>query len=65
VITNNPDKVQQLTDRGITVSEQVPIIVGVGSFNEGYLETKRNRMGHLLPDAEVQAELQTRKEQAL
>jgi len=65
VITNNPDKVQQLTDRGIAVHEQVPIVVGVGSFNEGYLETKRNRMGHLLPDAEIQAELQTRKEQAL
>ncbi len=66
VITNNPDKVQQLTDRGITVREQVPIVVGVGSFNEAYLETKRDRMGHLLPEeALIEAELQTRKEQAL
>ncbi|MHA6667280.1 GTP cyclohydrolase II [Homoserinimonas sp. A447] len=67
VITNNPDKVQQLTDRGVTVLEQVPILVGVGSFNEAYLETKRDRMGHMLPDAELlmQAERQTQKEQAL
>jgi len=66
VITNNPDKVQQLTDRGIVVREQVPIVVGVGSFNEAYLETKRERRGHLLPeDALIAAELQTRKEQAL
>lgn len=46
LLTNNPEKVRQLTDRGITVSERVPLVVGVGSFNEGYLETKRDRMGH-------------------
>ncbi|MDM4763629.1 GTP cyclohydrolase II [Galbitalea sp. SE-J8] len=49
VITNNPEKLQQLTERGIRVIEQVPLVVGVGRFNEGYLETKRDRMGHLLP----------------
>ena len=67
VISNNPDKLAQLTDRGIAVTEQVPIVVGVGSFNEAYLDTKRDRMGHLFPDAEVldDAVLQTRKEQAL
>ncbi|MEX1078583.1 MAG: 3,4-dihydroxy-2-butanone-4-phosphate synthase [Homoserinimonas sp.] len=67
VITNNPDKVEQLTARGITVVEQVPIVVGVGSFNEAYLDTKRDRMGHLFPDPEAldRAERQTRKEQAL
>ena len=50
VITNNPDKIKQLSERGITVTEQVPLIVGVGEFNEGYLEAKRDRMGHVLPD---------------
>ncbi|HEV7951022.1 MAG TPA: GTP cyclohydrolase II, partial [Glaciihabitans sp.] len=50
VITNNPDKIQQLTERGITVTDRVPLIVGVGEFNEGYLEAKRDRMGHVLPD---------------
>ncbi|MEO7122107.1 MAG: GTP cyclohydrolase II [Lacisediminihabitans sp.] len=49
VITNNPEKLRQLRERGITVTEQVPLVVGVGSFNEGYLEAKRDRMGHLLP----------------
>jgi 3,4-dihydroxy 2-butanone 4-phosphate synthase/GTP cyclohydrolase II len=51
VITNNPDKIAQLTDRGVTVIERVPLVVGVGEFNEGYLETKRDRMGHVLPDS--------------
>ncbi|PPI21804.1 bifunctional 3,4-dihydroxy-2-butanone-4-phosphate synthase/GTP cyclohydrolase II [Rathayibacter sp. AY1B1] len=46
LLTNNPEKVRQLTDRGIVVAERVPLVVGVGAFNEGYLETKRDRMGH-------------------
>jgi 3,4-dihydroxy 2-butanone 4-phosphate synthase/GTP cyclohydrolase II len=49
VITNNPEKLRQLRERGFTVMEQLPLVVGVGSFNEGYLEAKRDRMGHLLP----------------
>jgi 3,4-dihydroxy 2-butanone 4-phosphate synthase/GTP cyclohydrolase II len=34
----------------VTVTELVPLVVGVGEFNEGYLEAKRDRMGHALPD---------------
>lgn len=52
-ITNNPEKLRQLTERGITVVEQVPLVVGVGDFNEAYLEAKRDRMGHLLPSTAV------------
>jgi 3,4-dihydroxy 2-butanone 4-phosphate synthase/GTP cyclohydrolase II len=52
-ITNNPEKLRQLKERGITVTEQVPLVVGVGSFNEGYLEAKRDRMGHILPTNET------------
>ncbi|GAB2452451.1 3,4-dihydroxy 2-butanone 4-phosphate synthase/GTP cyclohydrolase II [Conyzicola lurida] len=53
VITNNPDKLKQLGERGITVVEQVPLVVGVGSYNEGYLNAKRDRMGHILPSTAV------------
>jgi 3,4-dihydroxy 2-butanone 4-phosphate synthase/GTP cyclohydrolase II len=49
VITNNPEKVRQLEERGITLVERVPLVVGVGEFNEAYLEAKRDRMGHVLP----------------
>ena len=49
-ITNNPEKLRQLRERGIVVTEQVPLVVGVGEFNEHYLEAKRDRMGHILPD---------------
>lgn len=46
LLSNNPEKERQLTAHGIAVSERVPLVVGVGLFNEGYLETKRDRMGH-------------------
>jgi 3,4-dihydroxy 2-butanone 4-phosphate synthase/GTP cyclohydrolase II len=49
-ITNNPEKLRQLKERGIEVVERVPLVVGVGEFNEKYLEAKRDRMGHVLPD---------------
>jgi 3,4-dihydroxy 2-butanone 4-phosphate synthase/GTP cyclohydrolase II len=49
-ITNNPEKLRQLGERGITVLDRVPLVVGVGEFNEKYLEAKRDRMGHVLPD---------------
>ena len=51
VLTNNPEKLRQLGDRGITVIDRVPLVVGVSEFNEGYLEAKRDRMGHVLPDS--------------
>jgi 3,4-dihydroxy 2-butanone 4-phosphate synthase/GTP cyclohydrolase II len=50
VITNNPDKITQLSGRGITVLERVPLVIGAGEFNEGYLGAKRDRMGHILPE---------------
>ncbi len=49
-ITNNPEKLRQLRERGIIVSEQVALVVGVGQFNERYLGAKRDRMGHILPN---------------
>jgi 3,4-dihydroxy 2-butanone 4-phosphate synthase/GTP cyclohydrolase II len=50
LLSNNPEKARQLEERGVTVTELVPLVVGVGEFNEGYLEAKRDRMGHALPD---------------
>lgn len=65
VITNNPDKLKQLTERGITVLDQVPLVVGVGSLNKEYLSTKRDLMGHILPDAAGLTKAAGRTETAL
>ncbi|MBS72230.1 MAG: GTP cyclohydrolase II [Thermoplasmata archaeon] len=48
LLTNNPDKVNQLRQMDINIIEQMPIIVGVGDENVGYLVTKAERMGHAI-----------------
>jgi 3,4-dihydroxy 2-butanone 4-phosphate synthase/GTP cyclohydrolase II len=48
LLTNNTDKVHQLRALGMDVVEQVPLIVGVGPNNHQYLQTKRDRMGHII-----------------
>lgn len=53
LLTNNPEKVRQLEARGIRVSERVPLVVGVGAGNTGYLQTKRARMGHAIDDRQL------------
>ncbi|MGH6816525.1 MAG: GTP cyclohydrolase II [Hyphomicrobiaceae bacterium] len=48
LMTNNPRKAAALMAHGITVAEQVPIVVPPSRYNKGYLETKRRRMAHKL-----------------
>jgi 3,4-dihydroxy 2-butanone 4-phosphate synthase/GTP cyclohydrolase II len=49
LLTINPAKGDFLKDAGIEVDEYVPVLVGIADANEGYLETKRARMGHMIP----------------
>lgn len=53
LMTNNLDKVSQLREHGLDVVEQVPLIVGVRPNNHQYLETKRDRMGHIIGAKEL------------
>jgi len=48
LLTNNPDKVEQLRSYGIDVVERIPLVAGVGDDNRQYLKTKAERMGHQL-----------------
>jgi 3,4-dihydroxy 2-butanone 4-phosphate synthase/GTP cyclohydrolase II len=52
LMSNNPAKLDALEMAGISVTEYVPIIVGREDENAGYLETKREKMGHILPEAQ-------------
>ncbi len=47
LLTNNPDKVYQLSDFGIEISERVPIVMEANDNDLFYLQTKQERMGHL------------------
>jgi 3,4-dihydroxy 2-butanone 4-phosphate synthase/GTP cyclohydrolase II len=49
LMTNNPAKADFLVNAGIPVTEFVPVIVGQAAENTGYLQTKRDRMGHQIP----------------
>lgn len=49
LLTNNPRKVASLEKDGITVVDRVPLRAGENAHNAGYLATKRQRLGHLLP----------------
>ena len=48
LITNNPVKRVGLESYGLTIVENVPIVVEPNEYNRRYLETKRTRMGHKL-----------------
>jgi GTP cyclohydrolase II len=49
LLSNNPQKADQLTRYGIRISEQVPLLVPPNPENLRYLRTKAERMDHLLP----------------
>ncbi|KGJ73293.1 GTP cyclohydrolase [Cryobacterium roopkundense] len=53
LLTNNPDKVSQLEEHGVTVTERMPLVVGIGAHNVGYLLAKRDRMGHHINEQDL------------
>ncbi len=48
LLTNNPAKVEALTEEGVDVIEQIPLIVEASPYNRRYLATKKERMAHKL-----------------
>ncbi len=52
LLTNNPEKEKFLEDAGISVTEISPLLVGISEENKGYLDTKRDRMGHMIPETD-------------
>lgn len=48
LMTNNPAKVEGLQAEGITVAARAPMTIDPNDHNREYLETKNERMGHLI-----------------
>lgn len=48
LLTNNPRKMEELKQHGVKVSGRLPHLIPPNEFNRFYLETKRDRSGHML-----------------
>ncbi len=48
LLTNNPDKLNQLKDIGIRVESRIPVLVDSCQYNVDYLRVKKERMSHIL-----------------
>ena len=48
LLTNKPDKIYQLEDFGLKISERVPVKIAPTEHDGLYLRTKAEKMGHLL-----------------
>ena len=50
ILTNNPKKISRLEVYGIKIAEQMPLKAMPSEHNRKYLQTKKNRFGHLLDE---------------
>jgi GTP cyclohydrolase II len=48
LMSNNPEKLEAVTNAGVAVAERVPIVANMVESRRAYLETKREKMGHFL-----------------
>lgn len=51
LITNNPNKMAQLTQYGVSVTGRIPHVIPPNEHNRFYLETKAKRSGHYIDHA--------------
>ncbi len=48
LLTNNPRKIFGLEGFGLTITERVPLVITPGQHSQHYLQTKKDKLGHLL-----------------
>lgn len=48
LITNNPKKIDYINSLGVEIVERIPAITKKNKYNEHYINTKKDQMGHML-----------------
>ncbi|OOR84460.1 GTP cyclohydrolase II [Moraxella canis] len=48
LMTNNPNKINELNELGVEVVKRIPLIVGVNKYNASYLMVKGEQMNHYI-----------------
>lgn len=48
LLTNNPEKLQTMREAGIDIVERLPLHVGINPENQGYLDTKADKLNHMM-----------------
>ncbi len=53
LLTNNPEKIEGLSDFGLEIVNRVPIEIEPQKYDRGYLKTKKVKMGHIFSKIDV------------
>lgn len=53
LLTNNPKKLVGIDGYGLKIEGRVPIVIPPQEFDKKYLDTKKDKMGHMLDDKDV------------
>jgi len=48
LLTNNPQKIEELEESGIVVTKRIPLVIQPTKYDIAYLQTKKEKFGHLL-----------------